>query len=287
MHSLKQLILNCDARLGSLLNIKHTAYTAENILVQGQGAYSQEEWTKARKAGYNRAGLNAKELDSEASFLRRAFGIEQRKLQTGLRLVPHLLLSGYHAVLEVGCGEMVTSWVIKSCLPGLRYCATDYDDFVIQKCRKLPLLNSLEKLTLDIDAISVDLLREFQLIVAWDVFYAFETARLSLFLDKIKIARTNLMICSSQITGPLRTLSYLLKSGLRGYAAKCITGRFRAHGFKCSLRYYYELAKRSGLDYELVASPPLDSPAGDSYYFIKISSRISVQNDGVLQPTFL
>ena len=180
---------------------------------------------------------------------------------------------------------MITGWAIKSCLPGLRYCATDYDDFVIQKCRRLPLLDSLEKSTLDIDSVPVALLGEFQFILAWDVFYAFETTRLSLFLEKIKAARTNLMICSSQITGPLRSLSYLLKSRLRGYAADCTTGRLRAHGFKCSLRYYHELAKRHGLDCELVAPPPLDSPAGDSYYFIKISSRILAQNDGSSQPT--
>lgn len=287
MGLLKQLILNCDARLGSLLTIQHIAYTAENILVEGRGAYTREEWAKTRQAGYNSIGPNAEELDSETSFLRRAFGIEQRKLQTGLRLVPHLKLSRCNAVLEVGCGEMITGWVIKSCLPALRYCASDYDEFVIQKCRKLPLLDSLEKFTLDIDAVSVDLLSKFHLIVAWDVFYAFETERLSRFLEKIKIARANLMICSSQITGPLRTLSYLLKSRLWGYAADCISGRLRAHGFKCSLRYYIELAKRSGLKCELVESPPLNSPAGDSYYFIKISSRNLAKPDGPSKQNYL
>ena len=280
---LKQLILKYDARLGSLLAIRHIAYTAEKILNQGQGAYTREEWTKARQAGYNQAGSNTQELDSEVSFLRRAFGVEQRKLQTGLRLAPYLQLSGCQAVLEVGCGEMITGWAIKSCLPGLRYCATDYDDFVIQKCQKLPLLDSLEKFTLDIDAVPVDLLGQFQVILAWDVFYAFDTARLSLFLNKIKAARTNLMICSSQITGPFRSFSYLLKSRLHGYAAYCTTGRLRAHGFKCSLRYYFQLAKIHGLDCELIAPPPLDSPAGDSYYFIKISSRIPAQTDGSSQ----
>jgi hypothetical protein len=229
--------------------------------------------------------MEAQELDSEEGFLSRAFGVEQRKLQSGLRLASYLRTSGCRDVLEVGCGEMITSWAIKGCLPDIHYCATDYDDFVIEKCRKLALLRPLEKASLDIDAVSVAYMERFQMVVAWDVFYAFDTARLTRFLEKIKAARSSLMICSSQIVGPLRGLAYLLKSRIRDYAADCATGRLRAHGYKCSLGYYQQLADRLGLDCQLIALPPLNSAAGDSYAFIRISTRTPAVIDPPSQPT--
>lgn len=271
MSLIKQLVLNCDARLGTHLPLRHIAYTEEAILKSGHGSYTREEWSQARRAGYNQAGPEAQELDSEVSFMRRELGTERRKLVTGLRLTDYLRNTGCRSVLEVGCVEMITAWAIKGALPDLRYCATDYDDFVIEKCRKLALLDSLEKSTLDIDAVTAAFLGEFQLIVAWDVFYAFDTDRLMRFLEKIRAARSSLMICSSQIIGPFRGLSYLVKSRLYDYAAACATGRLRDHGYKCSLGYYQQVAGRLGLECRLIATPPLGPASGDGYFFIRIS----------------
>lgn len=286
MNMLKQLTLNCDARIGRFLDIRHIAYTEETILNEGHGGYTREEWTKARRAGYNNTGPDARELDSDSSFLRRAFGMERRKLLSGLRLAEYLRKSSCRSVLEVGCGEMITSWAVKGCLPDIRYCATDYDEFVVEKCRKLALLDLLEKSTLDIDTVTTDFLGEFQLIVAWDVFYAFDTARLKRFLEKIKSARTSLMICSSQIIGPLRGLSYLIKSQLHDYAKQCRAGRIRDHGYKDSLGYYRQVALTLGLECRLIAVPPIESSAGDSCFFILISTKASESSEmPAWQPT--
>lgn len=284
MNMLKQLILNGDIRIGALLPLRHIAYTEETILMQGHGTYTREEWTKARRAGYNQAGPEAQELDSEVGFLRRALGTERRKLLTGLRLADHLRESGCRSVLEVGCGEMVTAWAIKGCLPDLRYCATDYDDYVIEKCRKLALLDPLEKSTLDIDAVRADFLAEFQLVLAWDVFYAFDTARLASFLEKMKTAGSSLIICSSQIIGPLRGFSYLVKSRLQDYAGQCRTGRLRDHGYKNSLGYYHRVARTLDMECQLVATPPAGERNGDSYCFIRISPRPRSPSNAPLAP---
>lgn len=268
---LKQLALNCDVRLGTYLNLHHIAYTGEALLKSGHGSYTREEWTQARRAGYNQTGPEGQDLDTEQSFLRRAFDTERRKLLSGLRLADYLRKSDCKSFLELGCGEMITAWAIKGSLPKLRYCATDYDDFVIEKCRKLALLGTLDKSILDIDSVSTDYLGEFQFIAAWDVFYAFDSDRLIRFLQKIKKTRSSLIICSSQIIGPLRGVSYLLKSYLYNYAADCTRGILRDHGFKCTVGYYRQLAARLGLECQLISMPPWYSTGGDCYFFIKIS----------------
>jgi len=149
---------------------------------------------------------------------------------------------------------------------------------VIEKCRKLPLLGALEKSTLDIDTVPAAFLGEFQVVVAWDVFYSFDTDRLIRFFDKIRAARSSLIICSSQIIGPLRGLSYLWKSRLYGYAKDCAAGRLRDHGYKCSLGYYRTVAGRLGLECHLLSPPPPWPNEGDSYFFIRISSPEEISN---------
>jgi len=109
MSLFKQLALNWDVRLGTHLPIRHVAYTEETLLKSGRGAYSREEWTLARRTGYNRAGPEAQELDSESSFLRRALGSERRKVLTGLRLADYLSGATCRSVLEIGCGEMISA----------------------------------------------------------------------------------------------------------------------------------------------------------------------------------
>lgn len=267
--SLKLALQNWDILAGQFCAIAHTAYTSERILAEGQGAYTQEEWERARKAGYNAAGLNSTALDTETGFLHRAFGIELRKVVSGLRMAHYLEKTAVTSVLEVGCGEMITSWAIKSRLPHLRVTATDYDAFVVSKCQKLPLLDPLEKDCLNIDDVTVDYLRRHQVILAWDVFYAFDSPRLLVFLTKLKAAKTRLVVCSSQIIGPLRAFSYFIKSRLHRYDAACRRGAMRDHGFKCTIGHYQKLAASVGLRCKKVSMPDPCERTGDLYVFVQ------------------
>lgn len=278
MSVVKQLLLNVDARIGRFLPVRHIGYTRESILRDGRGAYSREEWTRARRAGYNQTGSDSQQLDSVTGFLSRAFGLERRKFASGLRLVDHLRPDDA-AVLELGCGEMITSWAIKSRRPELRYHATDYDAFIVKKCRRLALLDPIEKSCVDIDEVDVEFLGAFQVIVAWDVFYAFEPARFVRFLEKVRAARSRLIVCSSQIVGPVRALSYFLKSALFAYARQADAGRLRAHGFKCSLGHYRQLGRQAGMSCRLLSPPPWSGDAGDCYFFIEFSpARVPVES---------
>lgn len=267
--AIKSLIQNLDVSAGRYVTIHHTAYAELPVqgLENGRGAYSREDWTRARQAGHYGP---ADSTEPDTAFLRRAFGAEHRKLVSGLRFADWANRAGVVSVLELGSGEMITSWAIHGRLPHARYLATDFDPFVVRTCERIPLLAGIEKAVLDIDDIDVALVAQFNVIVAWDVFYAFTTERMIRLLVKIKAAGAVLMICSSQIVGPLRGLSYLIKSRLHGYAARCRAGDCRDHGFKSSLRYHQGLARRTGLKCELVEAPPWAGRSGDSYFFIKL-----------------
>lgn len=94
MGILKQLALNGDVWLGQWLDLQHLAHTREAFVPGGRGVYAREEWTQARRAGDNDAGPESAAIDTEAGFLRRVFGGERRKLESGLRLADHLEQAG-------------------------------------------------------------------------------------------------------------------------------------------------------------------------------------------------
>jgi hypothetical protein len=274
LKTLKQLTLNLDVRVGRYLNITHPALIRSPQLQKlGHGVLTRKEWTEARLAGYNQAGIDSIALDTDTSYLARAFGIERRKLESGLRLANYIEHAGYRTILEVGCGEMITSWAIKSRLPAIQYFATDYDNFLIEKMKRLPILDPIAKNCVSIDDMDASYLRHYDLVTAWDLFYALDTKQMVSFMRNIKAASCTLVVCSSQIIGPVRALSYFLKSRLWNYAGQCRRGELRAHGFKCSVGYYRNIALKLGMSCKLIDNPPICDRVGDCYYFIEIATR--------------
>jgi hypothetical protein len=81
------------------------------------------------------------------------------------------------------------------------------------------------------------------------------------------------MMCTGQLVGPLRGLSYAVKSRLSDYGGRSRSGELRGHGFKCSVRYYQNVARRCGLDCEIADAPPANSEAGDCYFFLRFAER--------------
>jgi predicted nicotinamide N-methyase len=271
--ALKRLAVVGDAIAGRFLSIQHTAYKAERFRASGGGVYIKDDWARAWRADLASADRTATEFGPDGAFLWRAFGPERRKLESGLRLAEWIHLVQVQSVLEIGSGEMITSWAIKGRLPHIRYVATDYESAVVDRCRQTPMLTTIQKDTLDADEVDPPILAQFDLVVAWDVFYAFSTARMEKFLDKIRQAGCRFLMASSQIVGPGRALSYAIKSRIFDYAGQCRAGRLRDHGFKCSLGYYRRLARRAGLEASLVDSPPWTGLTGDCYFFIGFSAR--------------
>lgn len=273
---LRQLLLNLDVSAGAWWPIQHIAYSRSSLLRGGRGAWTRDEWTRARLEGYE--GAVPDHLDAataQARFVSRAFGAERRKLESGWRLADWIRAEGVRSVLEIGCGEMVTSWAIKVCTPEVRYVASDFDALVIERSRAVPALTGIETRVADVDALSTPEIESFDLVVGWDVLYAFSTERLIALLEKFRRGGTRLMMCSGQIVGPLRALLYAAKSRAFNYKAQCAAGVIRDHGFKCSVRYYDLLARRVGLRCRLVDSPPVDERFGDCYFFLLFESAAS------------
>lgn len=269
--TIKPLFQGWDVRVGRWVRIQHTAYMQEQVLVSGRGVYTRDDWTRARQADFRNMAATAAEADEQ--FLQRALGVERRKLDSGLRLADWIERVGARSVLELGCGEMITGWAIKGRLPHLRYVATDFDSFVIERARCTPLLAGLEKSVLDVDEVSAETLAGFDLVAAWDVFYAFSTERLERFLAKIKASGSVFMMCTGQLVGPMRSLSYAVRSRLSDYGGRCRGGQLRDHGFKCSVGYYRDVARRCDLACEIADAPPWHSGTGDCYFFVRFGGR--------------
>lgn len=262
----KRALLDADVLLGRFAPIRHTAYSQVDGLGSGRGVLTREEWTLARERGYD--GPVDERSDPDERFLTRAYGAELRKHESGYRLAQWVKTQPIRSVLEIGCGEMITGWTIAAGLPRVRYVSSDFDPLVIERARAVRVLRDMEKCVLDVFTVTPDDLRAFDLVVAWDVLYAFSDEQLLTLLEKIKNAGTRLVMCSSQIVGPVRALSYAIKSRAFDYASQCASGTLRDHGCKCSLGHYRSVAERAGLRCKLLGLPPNRPQSGDRYYFV-------------------
>ena len=172
---------------------------------------------------------------------------------------------------------MITSYVITSAYPHLVYLSTDFDEYIINKVSPLSLLKNIKKEILDVKQIDSERMREFDVLLAWEVLYAFTEKDLRSLFSKMFKANTELIICTSQISGPLRYLGYSVKNILgllRGQGYKYNADKLRtirAHGFKYSLNKLQKIASREGLAVRLLAHGNCDVTSGDCYNFIVIS----------------
>ena len=99
---LKSVLINIDVYLSKFVSIVYPAYTKEDFLPDGSGAYSKEEWSKTRKLGYNENGMDCNALESDNLYLQRAFLSESRKFISALRLTKHYDFNKVRSVLEIG-----------------------------------------------------------------------------------------------------------------------------------------------------------------------------------------
>lgn len=263
----RQLVLNMDNALGSFLKQKLPAYISEEILTDGSGVYTCDEWSRARKCGYRNAGPDSSELDSNDSWLARAFQHQYRNFLSAQRLAATFNFRDYESVLELGCGEMVQAFVLTQLNPQLRYKVTDFDPFVIEKCSKLSLLSKLEKGVLDVEKLSADDLDGFQLLLAWEMFYALDDGKLGQLFRVAGEARIPIITGTTQLTGPFRTAIRYFK-GLGGAALDTKTSRIRMHGWHHSLAYYAQMALNFNMKLKRVWYPWRPFDYRDNFTYI-------------------
>jgi hypothetical protein len=268
---IRRLLLNLDLRAGRLLPVKLPAYIREQILREGAGVYSREEWSRARRRGYRGAGINSEALDSDERYLNRIFSSHSRNLQAALRLLETFDFGPYNSVLELGCGEMVQAFAIKCAYPGMRYRATDFDAFIVDKCGALPILRALEKSVVDASRLTSADIAGFRLVVSWEMIYALDDAQLLNLFKVCGDARIPFLACTTQMIGPVRfLLGWLRQRGWREdlSAATGQGGGVRMHGWNPSLRHYDALSRKAGLRLSRVWHPPALLRGGDDFSYL-------------------
>ena len=271
----RAVVKNIDLYFGLATNILFPAYIEEKFLKSGSGTYLREEWILARANNYCNAGLNLSKIQNDNSYIKRALGEEYRKLISGIRFCRKFDLSKVKTILEIGCGEMITSLAIKMANPHLRYIASDFDPSIIEACSRLSILNGIEKVVLDINELDIDYLFNVDLIVAWEVLYAFNPSELNKLIYKCATSKTRLVIASAQFIGPINWLLFHLKNAYRklfglSYSELASRHIIREHGTKYSLGYINRLAKQHGMAFKIKCFSNCDVDTGDAYSFIEL-----------------
>ena len=267
---LRRLLLNCDVRAGRALPLKLPAYIQEPILRGAGGVYTRDEWSQTRASGYRGAGVNSAQLDDDAGYLRRMFSTHVGNLHAALRLAETFDFSTHQSVLEFGCGEMIQAYIVKTIYPHLRYQASDFDPYIVEKCRRLPLLSALEKEVRDVSVLTAVDLAGFDLVLSWELLYALDDAKVSNLFNAVGKAGISLLACTTQLTGPLRSTLRALKNlnwrpGGFHYDRLARSGKLRAHGWCPSIAYYERLARPFGLRLTRLWTPPSSGREEFSY----------------------
>lgn len=268
---LRQQLINLDIRAGRYAALKLPAYIEERWSAERQGAYTAEEWSHARSAGYRGNDPSQPLLDTEAGYRQQLATHNAPAVQATHRLAGCLDFARYNAIIEIGCGEMAQAFTLVSRYPHLRYRATDFDPYVIEKCARLPLLNPIEKVQLDVTRLGPGDLAGFRLLVGWEIIYALDEPVLHTIFTACREAGVPFLAATTQLLGPFRYLRRTWRDTAWGlhpssYQKQVAARQVRMHGWNPSLGYYKQKARRSGMRLSRSWLPPAD--AIDSFSFL-------------------
>ncbi|MEI8088790.1 MAG: hypothetical protein WCG63_04260 [Opitutaceae bacterium] len=258
---LRRRLINLDLWAGRSIALKLPAYIEERWSLNREGAYTAEEWSHARSAGYRGNEAGRPLLDTEEGYRQQLATHNAPAAQAANRLAGTLDFQRYRTILEIGCGEIAQAYTLTNLFPHLRYRATDFDPFVIEKCLGLPLLNRIEKSVLDVSRIAASDLAGFDLLAGWEIIYALDEPVLHTVLSVCHEAGVPFMAATSQLLGPIRYLRRTWSDtawGLHGSAYQRLVAkrRLRMHGWNPSLGYYQRQAARAGMRLSRFWLPP-------------------------------
>ena len=161
---------------------------------------------------------------------------------------------------------MVQAFVITKLYPHLRYCASDFDPYIIKKCSRLPLLSNIEKKVLDVSVLKADDLQGFQIVLSWELLYALDDNKLLRLFGTIGEARVSMVACTTQLTGPLRGIMRRIKGIPKNRETNW--QEFRMHGWHHSLGYYQHLSRRFGMILKKIWYPSFRGHHQDNFTFL-------------------
>lgn len=257
----RQKLINLDLWAGRYVALKLPAYIEERWSANQQGAYTAEEWSHARSAGYRGNEPGNLLLETEAGYHQQLATHNAPAVHAAKRLAITLDFRRYDSVLEIGCGEMAQAFTLTNAYPHLRYRATDFDPYVIEKCAGLAVLHRIEKGLLDVRRLTATDLAGFKLLTGWEIIYAFDDPVLQTVLAACRESRVPFLAATTQLLGPLRYLRRTWRDtawGLRSSRLQRLVDarRVRMHGWNPSLGYYHQQARRAGLRLARVWLPP-------------------------------
>jgi len=272
---LRRKLINLDLWAGRGVALKLPAYIEERWSVSRQGSYTAEEWSHARMAGYRGNEAGRPLLDTEEGYRHQLANHNAPAVQAANRLAVTLNFRRYNSVLEIGAGEMAQAFTLTNLFPHLRDRATDFDPFVIEKCRGLPLLNRIEKSILDASRIVASDLAGFDLLTGWKIIHALDEPVLHTVLSACHEVGVLFMAATSQLLGPLRYFRRTWRDTAWGLHSSVYQGLvsqrlLRMHGWNSSLGYYLgyyrRQARQTGMKLARFWLPP--TGATDNFSFL-------------------
>ena len=254
MQLLRDLVLTLDAWAGVPLRLRTALYTTDPVnLGSGNGVYDATEWSATRQKGNKSYGTDGTQYDSEEKYLQYAFGLESYRIVSAILLANRFNLADYGRVLELGCGDMVQSFVLKRRFPQLRLVATDYDPYVIERCGRLQVLDGIEKRVLDVLKIpdSDNPFADTDLIMSWGLDYAIDDDQFLDLLGIVKRAGVPYLMCSPTVAGPIKHGIHFLRKIL--VSRRLVEEKqLRMHGWQRTAGCFLKMAARARMQTTIV-----------------------------------
>lgn len=243
--SIRTALLALDRRLQDVVAVKAPVFTRDSNVLDGDGIYSSDEWSRTRRLGSAQHGIDGRQYDSDARYLAYIHAAEPNKVTAGRLLAQAFDFSRYARVLELGCGDMIQALEITRAWPHLHYVATDFDPYVVARCSELPVLAGVQKQVFDVLNDPHERFAGFDLILSWGLDAALDDAQLVATLASIRRYGVPWLMCSPSTIGPILHLHQ--RSTERRRRELLAERKLRMHGWARSVAYFARLARTAGV----------------------------------------
>jgi len=237
-----------EAWTGSPFSLETWNHTDNpNTVGRGVGVETPEDWTSARRKGSLARGTDGTELSDDEKYLRYILGAESINVIGVLSLAKAFDFGKYRSIFEIGCGDMAQAYVIHRLYPHVKYVATDFDPYVIDRCSQLSGLAGIEKGVLDVLSLpSEDVpFAGFDLLASWGMEYALNDEQFLQLLRKVQQSRVPYLMCSATTIGLVQYARH--RRAAKQKQTLVDQGKLRKTGWLRSVGRFRHLAQQSGL----------------------------------------
>ncbi|WP_067177457.1 class I SAM-dependent methyltransferase [Sulfurospirillum sp. UCH001] len=241
---MKKILKKIDVIASKYIRLKYRHFVKYDPLLDTEGQYTKEDWEKHR----DYINIYKNSDDYNTAFLNKVLFDELNKAVAVFELLQVFDFSKINSLIEIGCGYMYQSFLLKQKFPHLHYTASDYDENVIKQSSNVQLLKNIEKVKFNV--LEDELALEYDMAISWAVDYHFTDNEIQVIFDKFSKNNTNYLILSLTIATPVRKFKDLINNYKNN---KMIEKKFiRAHGWERSLKYLEILGMKSGFNFKYI-----------------------------------